>query len=64
MDIASVATALSGIQTQNAVSTAVFSMTLDDYQAQGEALINMMPDTNAMELSVHPHLGGNFNAYA
>ncbi len=64
MDIASLSTALSSIQTQNAVSTAVFSMTLNDFQAQGEALAKMMPDTNAMELSVNPHIGGNFNAYA
>ena len=64
MDIASLSSALAAVNTQNAVSTAVFSMALDDFQAQGEMLTEMLPDTNAMELSVNPHIGSNFNAYA
>lgn len=64
MDIASVSTALSNVQTQNAVSTAVFSMTLDDFKAQGEMMTEMLPDTKSMEMSVNPHLGGNFDSYA
>ena len=64
MDIASLSPSLSNLNAQNSVSTAVFSMQLDDFQAQGEMITEMLPDTNAMEHSVHPHIGGNINTYA
>ena len=64
MDIASLSTALANVNLQNSASVAVLSMTMDDYQAQGEMLTKMLPDARSMELSVNPHIGGNFNAYA
>lgn len=61
MDIASLSTSLSNIQTQNAVSTAVFSMALDDFQSQGTALTDMMAESASMERSVNPSVGGNID---
>lgn len=58
MDIASVSMALSQIQTQNAVGTAVLSNALDMSKIEGDGVVKMI-DAAAMERSVNPAVGGN-----
>lgn len=60
MDIAGVSMALSGISTQSQVSTAVLSKAMDTNETLGEGLVQML-DAAAMEQSVNPTVGGNFD---
>lgn len=60
MDIAGVSMALSRISTQSQVSTAVLSKAMDTNEALGEGLVQML-DAAAMEQSVNPAVGGNFD---
>lgn len=60
MDIAGVSTALANVQTANSISTAVLSKALDQNEAQGAGLINMI-DSAAMERSVNPSVGSRFD---
>lgn len=60
MDIAGVSMALSGISTQSQVGTAVLSKAMDTNEALGEGLVQMM-DAAAMERSVNPGIGANFD---
>lgn len=60
MDIAGVSMALSKISTQSQVSTAVLSKAMDTNEALGEGLVQML-DAAAMEQSVNPAVGGNFD---
>lgn len=59
MDIPALSMALSNVNTQNQVGTAVLSKALDAQEAQGASMIAMMD--RSMELSVNPHIGGNFD---
>lgn len=59
MNIPELSTALAGVQLSNQVGTAVLSKALDNSEAAGESLINMMD--RSMELSVNPAVGGNFD---
>ena len=51
MDIAGLSMALSSVSVSNDVSTAILSMSLDNYQEMGEEMTKMM------EKSVTPQLG-------
>ena len=62
MDIAGVSTALSNVSIQSQVSTAVLSKALDTNRELGTGLIEMI-DSAAMERSVNPAVGGNFDMY-
>ena len=60
MDIATYATYKSQADTLNKVGTAVLSKALDTQEMQGDSLVKMI-DAAAMERSVNPHIGGNFD---
>ncbi len=60
MDIAGVSTALANITTRSQVSTAVLSKAMDNSQEMGEGLVQML-DAAAMERSVNPGVGENFD---
>ena len=60
MDIPALSMALSQTKALNDIGTAVLGKALDTAQTQGEAMASMI-DTAAMELSVNPHIGGNFD---
>ena len=55
MDIAGLSMALSSVSVSNDVSTAVLSMSLDNYQEMGEEMTKMM------EKAVTPQLGQNID---
>lgn len=59
MNIPELSTALSNAKLMDQVSTAVLSKTLDNSEAAGASLINMMD--RSMELSVNPAVGSNFD---
>lgn len=60
MDIAGVSTALSNVSVQSKVSTAVLAKAMDTNEALGAGLVEMI-DAAAMERSVYPHVGANFD---
>lgn len=60
MDIAGVSTALSNVSLQSKVGTAVLAKALDTEEELGSGLIDMI-DSAAMERSVNPALGSNFD---
>lgn len=60
MDIARLSTSLAQNATLSDVGTAVLSKALDTQEAAGAGLIKML-DAAQMELSVNPHIGGNFD---
>lgn len=62
MDIAGVSTALSNVSMQSQISTAVLSKAMDTNEALGAGLIEMI-DSAAMERSVNPAVGSNFDMY-
>lgn len=55
MDIASLSTALSAVTTNNDVGVAMLSKQLDMTEDMGDSMVK------AMELSVTPAIGGNFD---
>ncbi|MBO4292522.1 MAG: YjfB family protein [Lachnospiraceae bacterium] len=60
MDIAGLSMDLASVSTMSKVSTAVLSKTMDTNEALGQGLVNMI-DAAAMENSVNPAVGGNFD---
>lgn len=60
MDIAGLSMDLKAISTMSKVSTAVLSQALDTNEALGQGLVQMM-DAAAMERSVNPAVGANFD---
>ena len=62
MDIAGVSTALSNVSMQSQISTAVLSKAMDTNEALGTGLVEMI-DAAAMERSVNPAVGSNFDMY-
>lgn len=60
MDISSLALSMTQFQTNNSIGVAMLSNSLDLSQNMGEGLIAMI-DKSAMEQSVNPNLGGNFD---
>lgn len=61
MNIPELSTALSNVKFMGEVGTAVLSKALDNSEAAGASLINMMD--RSMELSVNPAVGSNFDAF-
>lgn len=60
MDIAGVSMALANVSTRSQVSTAVLDKAMDTNEQLGEGLVQMM-DAAAMERSVNPDIGANFD---
>ena len=60
MDIAGVSMALADISTQSQVGTAVLSKAMDTNEELGQGLVEMI-DAAAMERSVVPGVGANFD---
>ncbi len=60
MDIAGVSTALANVSVQSQVSTAVLSKAMDTSEELGAGMVQMI-DAAAMERSVNPDLGANFD---
>lgn len=60
MDIAGLSMNLAMIDTSTKVGTAVLDKALDTNEAMGQGLIKMI-DASAMELSVNPGVGANFD---
>lgn len=60
MDIAGLSSALSLSNVQTKVGTAVLSKAMDTNEDLGQGLVSMI-DTAAMEQSVNPAVGGNFD---
>ena len=60
MDIASISMAMSQSTALTKVGTAVLSNAMDTNEALGQGLVKMI-DAAAMERSVNPHIGSNFD---
>lgn len=60
MDIAGVSTALSSVSLNSKIGTAVLAKALDTEEALGSGIVEMI-DAAAMERSVNPHIGSNFD---
>lgn len=60
MDIAGLSMDLSTISTSSKVGTAVLSKAMDTNEALGQGLVEMI-DAAAMERSVNPAVGANFD---
>ena len=60
MDIASISMAMSHSAALTKVGTAVLSNAMDTNEALGQGLVEMI-DAAAMERSVNPHIGSNFD---
>lgn len=60
MDIAGASMALSNISTQSQIGTALLGKALDTNRELGEGLVEMI-DSAAMERSVNPAVGANFD---
>ena len=60
MDIAGLSMTMSANRVQSQVSTAVLSKTMDTNEALGQGLVQMI-DASAMEQSVNPNVGANFD---
>ena len=60
MDIAGLSTALSMVSLQSQVSIAVLGKAMDAGKALGNEMVEMI-DAAAMELSVNPGVGANFD---
>ena len=60
MDIAGVSMEMANISLQTKVGAAVLSKAMDTNEALGHGLVQMI-DAAAMEQSVNPNVGGNFD---
>ena len=60
MDIASVALAMTHSTALTKVGTAMLDKALETNDSLGQGMINMI-DAAAMERSVNPHIGSNFD---
>jgi len=60
MDIASLATTMSSVDLQGKVGTAVLAKTMDVNEVLGAELVQLI-DSAAMERSVNPAVGSNFD---
>lgn len=61
MDIASISTQLAMSRNLTDVGTAMLSKTMDMQKTEGNGIVQMI-NAAAMENSVNPHIGGNFDA--
>ena len=62
MDIAGVSTVLSNVSLQSQVGTAVLSKAMDTNETLAQGLMELI-DSAAMERSVNPTVGSNFDMY-
>ncbi|MBO5485786.1 MAG: YjfB family protein [Eubacterium sp.] len=62
MDIAALSMSLGAIDTTNQVGVALLSKAMDNSQAIGAGIVEMI-DSAAMERSVNPAVGSNFDMY-
>ncbi len=62
MDIAQLSMAMSASQVQSAFGVAMLSQSLDTAAVAGNQITSMI-DASAMELSVNPAIGANFDMY-
>ena len=60
MDIASLSMVMSQSSSLTQIGTAMLDKVLENNEVLGQELINMM-DAAAMERSVYPHIGSNFD---
>lgn len=60
MDIAAVSMALSKVNTQSKVGTALLDKAMETNEALGAGMVEMI-DAAAMELSVNPNVGSNLD---
>ena len=60
MDIASVAMSMTHASSLSKIGTAMLDKAMDTNQALGQGLMEMI-DAAAMERSVNPHIGSNFD---
>lgn len=60
MDMAGVSMALSNVSLQSQVGTAVLRKAMDTNETLGAGIVQMM-DAAAMERSVNPDIGANFD---
>ena len=60
VDIPTLATGMAQSKVMDAVGTKVMDMALDTMESEGAGVINMI-ERSAMENSVYPNLGGNFD---
>lgn len=60
MDVAGLSMAMAAGKVQNQVSIAVLSKAMDTNEALGQGLVEMI-DAAAMERSVNPSVGANFD---
>lgn len=60
MDIATLSMAMSTVNTNSAYGVAMLSNSLDMAASTGNQIVEMM-DAAAMERSVNPHIGSNFD---
>ena len=60
MDIAGVSVALSNVEQMSRIGTAVLSKAMDTNEELGAGMVQMI-DAAAMELSVNPNVGANFD---
>ncbi len=60
MDIAGLSTIMGTANLQSQVGVAVVSKAMDTNEALGQGLVEMI-DAAAMEQSVNPHVGANFD---
>ena len=60
MDIPALSMALANVKTANEVGMAVLSKAMDQNEIQGAGLVQMI-DAAAMERSVNPAVGANFD---
>ena len=61
MNIPELSTAMANMEIGTKIGTAVLSKALDNTEALGESLIQMMD--RSMELSVNPNVGSNFDMF-
>ena len=62
MDVAGVSTALSNVSEMPNIGTAVLSKAMDTNEKLGAGVVQMI-DAAAMERSVNPSVGANFDMY-
>ena len=60
MDIASISMAMAQTNTLSKIGVAVLDKAMETNEAAGQGIINMI-DAAAMERSVNPSVGGNFD---
>ena len=60
MDIAGVSVALANVSTRSQVSTAVLDKAMENNEQLGAGIVEMI-NAAAMELSVNPGVGANFD---